>query len=542
MPMAKSKVKMIEVYARREDFDAVSEFVNQVLDASGLSKEVARDVGLVFEALFNSVLMQGFDPETVLTVSEQKRLGAVSLEIEFEGKRFNPQAAADGPHSTEAKLLQTYGDKIDYGYLLGSNSIAISVRRGSRFWVLPNIWAMLLAVVAYVVLSNVLDQQTQYDLANDYLYYIGTLLSNAALMISAPVTLFSLLKNAADAFIIERRSSNVRKLRLRVFGTSVVAVVLALIMGWVLSNTLDVSVLVPSEHTSATLSLTLADIINDIIPSSIVEPLETMAPLPLIVLSIMCTYALCSVGEHFDMLKRAIDACYALFARMLNLVFIALPFFSFLAVLYTLFIDGPRVLASIFALVVIILLSLCLLLVVYALRLGVSGVKLGPFVKGLPALLSENLKINSTIDAVPFNVRYCSKAYGMNRLHLAHDLPVLAQTNRDGNCYLLMMVALMAVFPNGIDNVSLLEIHVLALLVLFLSFGAPNQPGSMLIGTVIIANYLSMHEMWILGVFLEVFLGRAQNVANVLGDIVMVSIDNAKGRFGAGEDVLPDRE
>lgn len=528
--MAKSETNEIEMHARIEEFDAAEEFVSRIFSANKVSKEVARDVALVFEALFNSIIMQGFGPDTVLRISEKKRFGAVRLAIEFEGERYNPQAIMDVPDSPETELLMTYGEKIDYGYQLGSNAITITVRRAGSFWVLPNVWAMLLAIVAYIVLANVLDQQTQEVLSHDYLYYIGTLFSNAALMISAPVTLFSLLKNAAEAFITEKRHSNVRRLRLRVFVTSVASIVLAMLMGWLLSTHLDVSVLVPTEHAAAGLSLTFSDIINDIIPSSIVEPLETMAPLPLIVVSAMCTYALCSVGEHFDVLKKIIDACYALFARMLNLVMVALPFFSFLAVLYTLLADGPQVLVSVFLLAAIIFLSLFLLLIVYALQLGISRVNLVTFVKGLPALLSENLKINSAIDAVPFNVRFCVKNYGIDRQRLVRDLPVLSQVNRDGNCYLLMMVAIMSVLPNGIDNVSMLEIHVLALLVLFLSLGAPNQPGGMLIGTVIIANYLNMYEMWILGVFLEVFLGRAQNAVNVLGDIVMIAVDDAKAK------------
>ena len=63
-----------------------------------------------------------------------------------------------------------------------------------------------------------------------------------------------------------------------------------------------------------------------------------------------------------------------------------------------LFSPMAQMLISIFLMGAIILLSLFLPLIVYALRLGASGVKLPTFIKGLPALLFENLKINSTID------------------------------------------------------------------------------------------------------------------------------------------------
>lgn len=532
--MAGAETNTIEVHARAEDFGTAKEFVAKVLSGARISEETVGDIEIIFDALFNSILAQGFGSETILEITEQKKFGAVYVVVEFEGDRFSPQHGDDDADSPEENLLEAFGDKIDYGYQLGCNSITITVKRKTGIWALTNVGSMLLAIVVYAVLANVLDQQAQNVIANDYLYYVGTLFSNAALMISAPVTLFSLLKNAAEAFITERRYSNVRNLRSRVFANSVVSILLAMVMGWILCNYIDVSVLVPGENAAAGLSLTFKDIINDIIPSSIVEPLETIAPLPLIVLSMMCTYALCSVGEHFDMLKRAIDACYALFSRILSLVLGVLPIFSFLAVLYTLLANGPVVLLSVFLVAIVILLSLCLLFVYYTIWLKVSGVKLTTFFKGLPALIFENNQINGAIDAVPFNVRYCSKVYGINQQRLARDLPVLAQVNRDGNCYLLMMVALMAVLPRGIDKVSILEISVLALLVLFLSLGSPNQPGSILIGTVIIANYLNMTEIWVLGVFLEVFLGRAQNLTNVLGNIAMTAIDDVEARHSKG--------
>lgn len=50
---------------------------------------------------------------------------------------------------------------------------------------------------------------------------------------------------------------------------------------------------------------------------------------------------------------------------MLNPVFVALPLFSFLAVLYTLLANGSRVLASIFLLGATVFLSLFLLLLLY---------------------------------------------------------------------------------------------------------------------------------------------------------------------------------
>ena len=66
---------------------------------------------------------------------------------------------------------------------------------------------------------------------------------------------------------------------------------------------------------------------------------------------------------------------------------------------------------------------------------------------------------------------------------------------------------------------------VLAILIVFLSLGAPNQPGSILIGTLIIALFLKADVLIPTAVYLEVFFGSIQNIINVAGDVVTVAIE-----------------
>ena len=60
----------------------------------------------------------------------------------------------------------------------------------------------------------------------------------------------------------------------------------------------------------------------------------------------------------------------------------------------------------------------------------------------------------------------------------------------------------------------------IALLVFFLSLGAPNQPGSCLIGVLIILSYMNALELIPLAIFSELVFGSLQNLINVVGDIV----------------------
>jgi hypothetical protein len=94
----------------------------------------------------------------------------------------------------------------------------------------------------------------------------------------------------------------------------------------------------------------------------------------------------------------------------------------------------------------------------------------------------------------------------------------------DGNCFLLMSISMLCIFMIG-ASVHWTSILAIAILVLFLELGAPNQPGGILVGTLIIITYLSLPDMLRMAIYLEVLLGSAQNLINVISNIVTIVED-----------------
>ena len=275
--------------------------------------------------------------------------------------------------------------------------------------------------------------------------------------------------------------------------------------------------------------MTATQFISSLIPSNIFEPFETYLPFPIIVIALLTTYVFCSIGEYFDVMQKAVNVCLTFFSKMLNVVIFTLPFFCFLAILSSLLTDGFINLLVVVEFVGMVFVSLIVMAAFYLIRLLIGGVKIVPFIKKFPPLLWENYKINSAIDALPFNIRYCSREYGFDRARISAKLPILAQTNQDGNCYLIMLITMIFINMLGI-KVSLLQIIGIAVIVLFLSVGAPNQPGSILIGMLIITYYLQANELILVAIYAEVFFGALQNAINVVGDIVTVAIEEQKSR------------
>ena len=504
-------------------------FFQQRLDAEDISKEIVSETLLVVEALFHNLLEQKIGRKTRIRLSCRNSLGTIMIQIGFEGKLAYLYSPDDGVFSPEDQILAAYEDKIDHSYHAGFNSFQINVRRKHLRSLLYCVIGILFAFLVFIPINYLLPTTAKIRMVSIYLYPIERLIGNAALMIGAPVTFFSLLKNLMDTYILSNRYSEVRKLRIKALATAVITVLLAVGMGFLLLSRFKVMEAVTEQKPAAGAGEAFAKLISEAIPSSIFEPFETVSPIPLIVLSLVATIALSSAGRYFVKLKEAVDIGYAVFSRMLGLVLFVFPFFFFVSFLDLLLLGSMDNLWEMMQAIFLILAGTCILPVFYLIRLKIGGVRLRPFLQKLPPLLLENCKINSSLDAVPFNIRYCVRYYGMSRKRLERSLPALAQIMFDGNCFLLMILAIYFSFGLGLSH-TWYDLTILAILVIFLSFGAPNQPGSILIGTIIILKYMGYDasEYMSIPIIFEAVFGIVQNLVNVIGDIVTVTIEEQK--------------
>lgn len=521
--MRKSQANQRTFHLRDENLADVHAFAQELLTRKDVSAEKASKSLLILEALMQALLDWGLDEDTSVQISGTDRLGDFRIEVKFEGEIFTPNEADD---SIEGRVLAAHNDKIDYGYHSGYNIITVTAKRSNRTSMFACAIAILLAVAVYLPLGVTLDTNVQRDLLDNYVFPLEQLYGNAMLMVGAPMTFFSLLKNLTDTYVVSRTDSGMRKLQLRTLGTSVLAIVMALVSFPILSGMLAGFGGTATEF-GGSLDRSFADIVTSLMPPSIFEPFAAISPIPLIGVALLFTYALCSAGKYFDALRQAMMACYTLFSRMLHAIIAALPVFCFFAVLDGLLESGMFAFIEILVYFATFYAISLLLFATYAIRLRAHGIKVVPFVRKLGPLLRENVKIGSAIDAAPYNIRYCTKVYKMKRSLLERIMPVLAEINLDGNCFILTFFTLMFIFVTS-TPVTWLSLITLAALIIFLSLGAPNQPGSILIGSLIITMYLNSFEVIAMAIVAEALFGSAQNLINVIGDIVMAAIDNHK--------------
>ena len=502
------------------NFKEIRKFIFDRFKETGIPKKTGVEAFFVFETVYSDILENGVDPDCPVTVAVGKTFGETVVRIKYEGEIYVPLSGNE--ETTEDVIMGAYADKIKHSYFNGYNNIYISVKRSYSPQLIQGLIASLIACIVYIIMRITMDKEIMVGLNDNIFFPLEKTFANAVLMVGAPVTFFSLLQHMFSIYI-NSDSSKLRRIQKNAIFSSVTAILFAIPVGVLLSIPISNALLEVWGVRNITLKVDLVGLIESLVPTSIFSPFETIAPFPLLVLSLLTAYALCTSGEYFAKLKTAIDAGYTLFGRMLIVVMYTLPLFSFLATLDMLIDAGIKLTIGLGAMLLAIIISSIVIIALYMYRLAKSGVDVKMFAKKIPPLLLENLKINSAIDACPYNIRYCAHEYGMDKDNLKDALPLLAQINLDGNCYFITLTSLTIMFVSG-TKVELFQVLTIGLLVLMLSLGAPNQPGSCVIGLLIIFNYMNQYEFIPVAIFGELILGSVQNLFNVFGDIVTVAV------------------
>lgn len=514
-------VKTVVMTNLEGDFKEARSFVMELLIRNNVGKSMTSETMLIFEALCYKIFEQREREDAVIRISGSELFGETKIKLAFEGGMYYPTQEHGSDLSPEDSILRAYGDKVDYSYQLGQNKIVISVNRSHHRTMVIYGVALLVSLIVYALINSMLSPGGVKTLLDNVIVPLEDLFTNVMLMIGAPVTFLSLLKNLTDVYIISERSSETAKIQRVTVYTSVFAVMLAIPTAMLTCRIARGFSDPLSHYEQMSLDLPLAQFIRSLMPDNMFAPFMTVSPFPLLIIAILSTVAFCSSGKYFDKLKEAIDVCYTLFTKLLSIVMQLLPFFAFVAMLDLMLTSGIGFLLHLSELVLGVLVSMAVLNIFYAMRLMVNGVRIIPFLRELRPIIMENSEIPNSIEAVPFNIRCCTRSFGLNRKKLESSMPVLAEVNLDGNCFIITLISVSFLILSG-SQYKVTDIAILGALVFFLSLGAPNQPGSCLIGMLILLNYLNATDLMPMAILCEVLFGGLLNLTNVTGDIVTV--------------------
>lgn len=527
-------MESITIKASSSEFGKVRKYLEEELGKRQISREIILETMLVFEAIFSNIINQ-VPNKTKIDVLVKNSFGQVNICFKYLGDMYIHNSFSDDASSPEEKIIKAYDDKLQYSYHTSRNHISLSVKRGSMKSILAGAIGIVSAIVLCLLLRSVNTNEQNTAILANYLFPIERAYAGLLLMVGAPVTFLTLLSNLTDIYVFAEESSLSRVLQRRSFITSIISIILAIGIFQIFAILFRRDYgLLSIYASSSSIDLSFADFLSESIPSNFFDPFLSSSPVPLIIVSLIVVYSFCASGKYINAFKRFIEAALNVFSKMINPLMYLLPFFCFLATLDLIIESGLMVLIEAFWIYLIILLGIVSMLIFYIIRLAIAKVEIIPFIKKLIPSIHENIIINSTADAVSYNIRYCSRVYGIKRSLLDESLPILSKINLDGNCFIVMFNALLLAFFTGL-NLSLPNVLMIIFVVFFLSIGAPNPPGSIFIATLIMLEMLKLPEMISLCIFSEILFGPVQNLINYIGDIVTVAIlekEQSKAKAG----------
>jgi len=511
-----------ELKLNEQSLDTAQDYLRSELTVAELRRSLINEASVVFEELFINAVHQNGNNDTPAFVQVTKRLGEVRVNLSYEGKRFQLDEYEAQEYSID--ILNCYGEKIFTRYSRGNNLLSIRVQHSTRRALLKYLIIFLLAAVSYFCILCFAPEKARY-LVDEFVFPFEALFKNALVVLSVPLAFCCLVSNITTLISSNDRLINVRKIVLAVFLNSFATIAVGMFLCVILFRIIGLKDLYsPFNRFSASgmMGMTFKSFFASLVPSSFGGIFTSNLPFAFIVSSFVTAKAICSLGEPFETVKKGFDAITELLCKILSIVMVLLPVAYFAATIEDLFYsslsDHFRNYLCIFSLVI---LSLVIVFLFQCIRIRRNGGNVSDFLRrSLPAI-KENLLIGSSINAVPYNIRFFSRTFSIPLRHLRSNLPMLAQVSQAGSCLCLAVISTSLVFASG-HEVNFSVILTIALMSFFLGVGAPGQPGSVAAGMIVMCPFLGIEldEVICVIIIAEVWLDWLATFVNTSVDIL----------------------
>ena len=336
--------------------------------------------------------------------------------------------------------------------------------------------ALILAVIAGILLRN------QADFVNTYIKPIGIIFLNLLKFIVVPLVLFSIMAGILSMNDI----SKVGKLGLRALlyfmTTTLFAVTLGLVVSSLLKGVLPL-IRINTEASVGNVEVprqSVMDQLVNVFPSNVIEPVSSMAMMQIIVIALFFGIAMVHVGEKGEMARKVTLSFNDVVGKILEYIMALAPIGVFCMLTPVVVDNGPAVLGSYVALLV--LAYLCFTIhagVIYSSAVGLLG-GLSPlkFFKGMQPAMLFAFSSDSSVATLPYTMQ-CTEKLGVSRDIGRFVLSLGATINMDGVAIYLGVASVFMAACCGID-LTVSQYFAIAFASTVASIGTPGIPGGSL--------------------------------------------------------------
>ncbi len=336
--------------------------------------------------------------------------------------------------------------------------------------------ALVLAVVAGVLLGN------QADFVNQYIKPIGTIFLNLLKFIVVPLVLFSVMAGILSMNNISKVGRLGFRALLYFMATTLFAVTLGLVIPSLLKGFFPL-IQIHSDTVVGNIEvphLSVMDQIVGMFPSNIIAPVSSMAMMQVIVIALFFGIAMVHIGEKGEMARKVTLSFNDVVCKILEYIMALAPIGVFCMMTPVVVDNGPSVLGSYAALLV--LAYLCFAIhagVVYSSAVGLLG-GLSPlkFFKGMQPAMLFAFSSDSSVATLPYTMQ-CAEKLGVNKDVSRFVLSLGATINMDGVAIYLGVTSVFMAACCGID-LTMNQYMAIAFASTVASIGTPGIPGGSL--------------------------------------------------------------
>jgi len=492
-----------------------------------ISKKLCTEYELLIEELAIKMIAAA-EPNAKISIEVKKRFGAISASLKCAGRALILESESKNDFS--GQIIAEYSESLRQSYNFGVNEVVFTTSFSSNEMLLKNIIAICSAITVGLFFLAFFSENQLLWLKENITFPIILIFIRCMQTVAVPVAFFSLV-----VFVVKIRGSFDRnnktmRVSLHYFISSIVAIIIGAATWLIFKNAApdyDLSYLQTSADNF--IGNNMQAFLTQVVSTNIIEPFIISNPLPFLVNALITGFAASSVfGKSGEVIKKLMNAINDLFARMMDLIYSLIPFFLFFAIFGLIITANVKMLNIMCFNLLCIFVSLLLLAVYYILRLLTFRVSIIGFFKKYSQLLVDNFKIASNINAFPYNKRVLSRRLSLSRDYLTEALNLGALLNMDGNSIVITVVLLNTISAIGV-SLSPMKYVGMAIILLLFSVGAPNQPGSFLLGMIILMTFIGI-SIELIGVMLiiEALASKLYSSFNSIGDIVTLVIEDER--------------
>ena len=336
--------------------------------------------------------------------------------------------------------------------------------------------ALVLAVIAGILL------QDYADFVNEYIKPLGNIFLNLLKFIVVPLVLFSIMAGILSMNDVSKVGRLGLRALLYFMFTTVIAVALGLVTSTLVKGFLPL-IHVERDNNAAEIEIpdiTIMDQIVNMFPENIMLPLTNMTMMQVIVIAIFFGVAMVHVGEAGEAARKLTLSANAVVSKVLSYIMALAPIGVFCMLTPVVVSNGPSVLGSYAALVVLgyFCFSVHAVCVYGSLVYLLGGLSPLRFFKALHPAMLFAFSSDSSVATLPYTME-CTERLGVRKDIGNFVLSLGATINMDGVAIYLGVASVFMATCCGID-LTLQQYFAIAFASTIASIGTPGIPGGSL--------------------------------------------------------------